>query len=66
VSLYAGLAIVRGRSNGTANFMVSFVTPDPGATVSKSYDNRSSSIQFVHTTVLRPSCSVRTAATFWT
>ena len=40
VSLHAGLAIVRGRSNGTANFTVSLVTQDLGATVSNSYNNR--------------------------
>jgi hypothetical protein len=40
VSLHAGLAIVRAKSNGTANFTVSLVTQDPGATVSNSYGNR--------------------------
>jgi hypothetical protein len=40
VTLHAGLAIVRARSNGTSNFTVSLVTQDPGATVSSSYNNR--------------------------
>jgi hypothetical protein len=38
--LHAGLAIVRGRSNGTGNFVVSLVTQDPGATVANSFGNR--------------------------
>ena len=40
VILHAGLAIVRAKSNGTANFTVSLVTQDPGAAVSASYNNR--------------------------
>lgn len=40
VSLHAGLAIVRGRSNGTGNFTVSLVTQDPGATLPNSFSNR--------------------------
>jgi hypothetical protein len=40
VSLHAGLAIVRARSNGTGNFTVSLATQDPGATVANSYNNR--------------------------
>lgn len=40
VALHAGLVIVRGRSNGAANFTVSLVTQDRGATVQDSYDNR--------------------------
>jgi hypothetical protein len=40
VSLHAGLAIVRARSNGAGNFTVSLVTQDPGATVANSYNNR--------------------------
>jgi len=40
VSLHAGLAIVRAKSNGTANFTVSLVTQDPGAAVTASYNNR--------------------------
>jgi hypothetical protein len=38
--LHAGLVIVRARFNGTANFVVSLVTQDPGATVQNSYNNR--------------------------
>jgi hypothetical protein len=40
VSLHAGLVIVRGRSNGAANFTASLVTQDPGATVANSFNNR--------------------------
>jgi hypothetical protein len=38
--LHAGLVIVRARFTGTANFVVSLVTQDPGATVQNSFDNR--------------------------
>src|SRR5690348_3391196 len=40
VSLHAGLVIVRGQSNGSANFTVSLATQDPGATVENSFNNR--------------------------
>jgi hypothetical protein len=40
VSLHAGLAIVRGKSNGAGNFTVSLATQDPGATVANSFSNR--------------------------
>lgn len=40
VPLHAGLAILRGRSNGTGNFVAYLVTQEPGATVSNSYGNR--------------------------
>jgi hypothetical protein len=40
VPLHAGLAILRGRSNGTGNFVAYLVTQEPGATISNSYGNR--------------------------
>ncbi len=47
VALHAGLAILRGRSNGAGNFTAYLVTQDPGATVSNSYSNRSLMIDAV-------------------
>jgi len=38
--LHAGLTVIRSRHNGTANFVVSLVTAEPGKTPQDSYANR--------------------------
>lgn len=38
--LHGGLVVVRARHGGTANFVVSLVTQDPGKTPEDSYENR--------------------------